>query len=58
MATPCACCDSLERKSNAASAVKIIDSNNFSIPKPDFAETSTNIDVPPYSSGNNPYSES
>ena len=56
IATPCASCTGLARRSRPASAVSKIESINSVMFRFDFADTSTKIVSPPYSSGTRPYS--
>ncbi len=56
MTRPCASWSGLARRSSEASAVSTTASSSLSRLSPAFAETSTNIVSPPYSSGTRPYS--
>ena len=58
MTRPWASCVGLARRSRDASAVSTIASSSLSRLSSDFAETSTNMVSPPYSSGTRPYSVS
>ena len=56
MTRPCASWSGFARRSSEASAVSTMASSSLSRLSSDFAETSTNIVSPPYSSGTRPYS--